>query len=96
MSTTSEFVLKKQVDKLMMLVQRQEQIIKTLVADIEMTESAGCAFAFDLAREAQDDRYTSNLVERAIERWDVAIAHLNELAKAEAEAASKPKLEIIK
>ena len=81
MSTTQVVFLQKRVQALAQLVERQQAVIHLLQADIDLTESVGCAFAFDLARGCGElgfhdglcDSTAREVLRAASERWEEAM-----------------------
>lgn len=71
MSNSREQYLMKRIQRLERQVVALDMTINRLCADLEMTESVGAAFAWDLSG---DER----LVEWMQERWDAAVAALEE------------------
>lgn len=61
--------LQRRVAALTKMVQQRDMMIDTLVRDIDLTESVGCAFAFDLAGWLGE--YEVGCV---LKKWDEAMA----------------------
>lgn len=60
--------LQRRVAALTKMVQQRDMMIDTLVRDIDLTESVGCAFAFDLAMKHEAVTYDME------GWWDEALA----------------------
>lgn len=75
---TTEQILRKRIQRLERQVLSLSLTLDRLIADLELTESAGCAFAWDLAQSARQEW----LVDDLGELWESALAAYHEREEA--------------
>lgn len=67
MSSTREVYLQKRIRNLQIALEAADRLVQDLLRDLELTESAGAAFALDLATCFPETATTM------AERWDEAL-----------------------
>lgn len=77
--------LHKRCQMLELELMKMERALRILNADLEMTESVGCAFAFDVAALCEEFKGyslgTGAVLDKLQDNWDDGIEEMNRLAE---------------